>query len=136
MYLAYLADLDAQPVVQRRRHAPGSPKSRPVSPVPNLDPYLAPLACLCCQRCLRSTLGLKLVPLTYARVRRNKLYRCLSHICLVQQCPISLGSLPLWAIPLPMSKLVTIETYHQPCLTGIPALAHDSRGPVLNVLVE
>ena len=39
MYHAYPADLLAQPVVQRRRHAPRSSKSMHVSPVPNHDPY-------------------------------------------------------------------------------------------------
>ena len=152
------------------RHAPRSSKSRPVSPIPDLDPYpaplaslccrrclcstlrlklvpltytgvkrnklyqcmshrclglqcpIAPLACLCCRRFLRSTLGLKLVPLTYTGVRRNKPCRCMSHRCLGLRCPISLGSPPLWAIPLPVSRPVTAETYHQPCLTGIPTL--------------
>ena len=109
-------------MVQRRRHAPGSPKSQSVSPIPDLSPYMSPLACLCCQRCLRGTLRLKLVPLTHTGVRRNKLYRCMSHRCLGLRCPISLGSPPLWAIPLPVSRLVIVETYHRPCLTGIPAL--------------
>ena len=41
-YPAYPADLHAQLVVKRRRHASRSPKSWPVSPVPDLDPYFSP----------------------------------------------------------------------------------------------
>ena len=42
MYPAYPADLHAQIVVQRRRHAPRSPKFWPMSSVPDLDQKSSP----------------------------------------------------------------------------------------------
>ena len=75
-YLAYPIDLDVQPLVQRRRHAPRCPKSWPVGPVPDLDPYSGPSSPFVP---LKVLVRLKLVPLTHTRVRRNKMGPRLSH---------------------------------------------------------
>ena len=41
-YHVHLADLHTQPLAPWRRHAPESPKSWPVSPILDLDPYPGP----------------------------------------------------------------------------------------------
>ena len=79
---------------------------------------LAPLAHLCCQKCLYSTLRLKLVPLTHTRVWRNELYLLLCYNQLGLCCPKILGSLSLGAIPPHMSGLLAMVAHHLPSLTG------------------